>query len=366
MSVNLKEKVLGAFYGAAIGDAMGAATETLSRRRIEEVYGGRVTAFRKPAPETPASGREAGQITDAFGIPWALARQIVRRGEVDARAGVDALLEWSADADVFERFAGMTTKKVIRQLNDAAGTMNYWEYAGRLGNKLFKSHFYALSSNGAAVKAFVPGILNPGDPDRAIREAMTICMTSHDDRISISGACAVAAAASRAMEDGTSVEAMVDAAFYGAGRGLEWAPSNAMSYPGPSVPKRMEMAIRLVMKGLPKEERIALLADTLGTGPAIAETVPVALAILVCNGGETMPSIFDAVNVGDETSAIATLAGALAGALLGAKSTRAEDRRTIQEKNPLDIEETGARFCELIQARSLARDGGVAHELQER
>ena len=48
MSVNLKEKVLGAFYGAAIGDAMGAATETLSRRRIEEVYGGRVTAFRNP------------------------------------------------------------------------------------------------------------------------------------------------------------------------------------------------------------------------------------------------------------------------------------------------------------------------------
>ena len=54
MSGRLTEKALGSFYGAAVGDAMGAATESFSRRRIEEVYGGRVTTFQKPAPETPA------------------------------------------------------------------------------------------------------------------------------------------------------------------------------------------------------------------------------------------------------------------------------------------------------------------------
>ena len=356
MSGRLTEKVLGSFYGAAVGDAMGAATESFSRRRIEEVYGGRVTTFQKPAPETPAFGRRAGQITDAFGIPWSLARQIVRRGAVDARAGIDALLEWSEDPDVFERFAGMTTKKVIRQLRESAGSMNYWEYAGRLGNRLFKSHFYALSSNGAVVKAFVPGILNPGNPDQAIQDAITICMTSHDDRISISGACAVAAAASRAMEDDASVESMVDAAFYGAGEGLERAPSDAMSYPGPSVSKRLDMAIRVVMKGLPKEERIRLLADIVGTGPAIAETVPVAFALLVCNGGETMPAIVDAVNVGDETSAIAAIVGALTGARAGLSSIRPEDRRTILENNSMDIEGTGAQFCALIEKRSRMGD----------
>ena len=351
MNEGLREKVLGAFYGAAIGDAMGAATETLSRRCIVELYGCRVTTFQKPVPETPAFGRDAGQITDAFGIPWALAEQIVRRGKADARAGVDALLEWSRDPEVFERFAGMTTKKVIRQLAENSDAMNYWEYAGRLGNKLFKSHFYALSSNGAAVKAFVPGILNPGDLDRAIRDAITICMTSHDDRISLSGAGAVAAAASRAMEDTASVESVIEAAFYGAERGLEWAPAHAMSYPGPSVLKRMDMAIRLVMRGLPKEERMCLLADTVGTGPAIAETVPAALAILVCNGGAVMPSIFDAVNIGDETSAVAVIAGALAGALSGVSSTSPEDRRTVLDNNPIDIEGTGTRFCELIERR---------------
>ena len=129
-----------------------------------------------------------------------------------------------------------------------------------------------------------------------------------------------------------------------------------MSYPGPSVSKRLDMAIRIVMKGLPKEERIRLLADVVGTGPAIAETVPAAFALLVCNGGETMPAIVDAVNAGDETSAIAAIVGALAGARAGLSSIPPEDRRTILENNPMDIEGTGVQFCALIEKRNRMGD----------
>ena len=72
---------------------------------------------------------------------------------------------------------------------------------------------------------------------------------------------------------------------------------------------------------------------------------------MVCNGGAVMPSIFDAVNIGDETSAVAVIAGALAGALSGVSSTSPEDRRTVLDNNPIDIEGTGTRFCELIERR---------------
>ena len=77
---------------------------------------------------------------------------------------------------------------------------------------------------------------------------------------------------------------------------------------------------------------------------------------MVCSSGETMPAIVDAVNVGDETSAIAAIVGALAGARAGLSSIPPEDRRTILENNPMDIEGTGAQFCALIEKRNRMGD----------
>ncbi|NLC77127.1 MAG: hypothetical protein GX750_05865 [Clostridia bacterium] len=346
------EKVLGCLLGAAVGDAMGAATETKSTRQIEQIFGGRVRDFQTPPEDVPAAGRNPGQITDAFSIPYVLTNHLLRAGgKASRRLGEDALLEWGK-SEWFGPFAGMTTRKVINRLNEVQ-TMGTWAYAGQLGNKLFKGHYYALSSNGAAVKAYPVGLLNPDDVEKTIADTIELTMASHDDPLSISGACAIAAAISKGMSGQTGVYDMVQAAVYGAknGEALARKRDDVWIYPGPSVTKRIEMAIEVVLRGgeysrRPMEE----LRDLIGCGPAIAETVPTAIGLFIAHQGQAMPAIYDGVNIGDETSAIAALVGALCGVLNGAGSICEGYLEVIEAANGIDLRSQAERICDLISS----------------
>lgn len=203
----LYDKILGCLVGAAAGDALGAATELFSPRQICQIFGGPVTDFQTPPTDTLAAGRQAGQVTDAFSIPYTLCGKLLAaEGQVSRELGEDTLREWGK-SEWFEPFAGMTTRKVVKRLNQDE-RQELWSYAGHLGNKLFKSHYYALSSNGAAVKAWPAALLHPGDIERAIADTVELTMASHDDPLSISGACAMAAAINTALKPETTMYAI--------------------------------------------------------------------------------------------------------------------------------------------------------------
>lgn len=334
----MNKKILGCLLGAAVGDAMGAATETKSVRQIEKTFNGRVKGFKTPPDDTLARGRKAGQVTDAFSIPYILTNHLIKaEGKSSREVGEHALLEWG-ETEYFAPFAGMTTRNVINRLKDEQ-SMGTWAYAGRLGTKLYKSHYYALSSNGAASKAYPEGLLSHGDVEKAIADTVEITMSSHDDPYSISGACAVAAAVSEAIKEDTSVFRIVEAAKYGSVRGEELARlrEDIWIYPGPSVSKRIDMAIQIASCSGDRERAVCELRERIGSGPAIAETVPAALGILIVNQGDTMESIYDGVNMGDETSAIACIAGAIAGAYHGSDSITDGYLEIIERENQMDL-----------------------------
>ena len=48
----MHDKILGCLLGAAVGDAMGAATEMRSSNQINEYFGGKVVDFQKPPQDT--------------------------------------------------------------------------------------------------------------------------------------------------------------------------------------------------------------------------------------------------------------------------------------------------------------------------
>ena len=67
------ERVLGCFYGAAIGDAMGAATETMTPQMILDRYGAYVDQLLAPAMEPfPQAARPASSRTI---FPWPILRR---------------------------------------------------------------------------------------------------------------------------------------------------------------------------------------------------------------------------------------------------------------------------------------------------
>src|SRR5579862_6927539 len=88
--------ILGCFIGAAVGDAMGAATEKLTRGQIRERYSGPLDHFRAPTSENHAIGNRAGQITDDASQLAALAEYLIGTGGRIGTAGwARALRVWS-------------------------------------------------------------------------------------------------------------------------------------------------------------------------------------------------------------------------------------------------------------------------------
>ena len=318
---------------------MGAATEAKSTGQIKEIFGGRVESFQKPPRDVQARGRKPGQVTDAFSIPYMLTNAIVQAdGKITREIAMESLLEWG-DTEYFEPFAGMTTRKAIIEMNRQK-KMNTWDYIGHLGNKLFKGHYYALSSNGAAVKAYPAGLFSNGNVDKAIENAMEIAISSHDDPWSVSGACAIAAAICEAMKYDATVYSIVQAAKYGCAKGeaLARKRTDIHVYPGPSVAKRLDMAIDIALHTSDDKNPIEELRDRIGSGPAIAETVPTAIGIFIAERGDTMKCIYDGVNIGDETSAIASIVGALCGTFRGSKSFPEDYLDFLNMQNGFDLE----------------------------
>lgn len=318
---------------------MGAVTEAKSTGQIKEIFGGRVESFQKPPRDVQARGRKPGQVTDAFSIPYMLTNAIVQAdGKITREIAMESLLEWG-DTEYFEPFAGMTTRKAIIEMNRQK-KMNTWDYIGHLGNKLFKGHYYALSSNGAAVKAYPAGLFSNGNVDKAIENAMEIAISSHDDPWSVSGACAIAAAICEAMKYDATVYSIVQAAKYGCAKGeaLARKRTDIHVYPGPSVAKRLDMAIDIALHTSDDKNPIEELRDRIGSGPAIAETVPTAIGIFIAERGDTMKCIYDGVNIGDETSAIASIVGALCGTFRGSKSFPEDYLDFLNMQNGFDLE----------------------------
>ena len=120
----------------------------------------------------------------------------------------EALIDWSEHAVFFDRFAGPTTRLAIRRYK---------------GEKVEKSGGVELvtrqATNGAAMKISPIGLLNAGNIEQAIADAVTVTMVTHDNYLAISGACAVTAAVSRAVMPDVDVYSVLQAGLYGAREG---------------------------------------------------------------------------------------------------------------------------------------------------
>lgn len=264
------DRILGGLIGAGAGDAMGAATEARTTEQILEYFGHEVIDFEKPPMDTFGAGNEPGQLTDDFSSAYFVAKHIVDNGGiVTAKAVQEALIEWSEHAVFFDRFAGPTTRLAIRRYK---------------GEKIEKSGGVELvtrqATNGAAMKISPIGLLNAGNVDQAIQDAITVTMVTHDNYLALSGACAVAAAVSRAVMEDADVYNVLQAGLYGAKEGERIGREVARDVAGPSVVKRMEMAIDIGLgRGTPWEKMVEI-GHRIGAGLHVAEAIPSAFGFL--------------------------------------------------------------------------------------
>lgn len=95
------QKILGGLIGAAAGDAMGAATETRTRKQIEEKFGGYVTDFLAPPDDTFARGSKAGQVTDDFSVAYMTLKEVVAQGKLDDQTALAGAFEMGGYSGIF-------------------------------------------------------------------------------------------------------------------------------------------------------------------------------------------------------------------------------------------------------------------------
>lgn len=321
------DKILGCILGAATGDAMGAATETRTMNMIKRDFGGWVKGMTAPPDDCFARGRPAGSVTDDFSLAYVTARLLAGcSGKVDASLARQALLDW-ADHPEFLAFAGPTTRAAIQRLR---------------GEEIPDPDDYLAcnnhrATNGAAMKIFGAGLINPGNLEKTVRDAYTLSLPTHGNNTAISAACAVACAVSKAMEKSASLSDVIDAGLYGAAEGNRQAVEQGLECAMPSVQKRILLAVKIGGQGLPWEEAMRELAEVIGSGLAAADSVPCVFGILAATQGNTMDAITMGVNIGNDTDTIASMAGAIAGALHGTRGIPAEYLQRIDRVNGFDL-----------------------------
>lgn len=340
--MELKKKVLGCLLGAAVGDAMGAATELRSKEQIKERFGGTVRDIIPPPDDTFARGAKAGSVTDDFSLTYYTARAILdRKGVIDEETANLALLSWAEDKTFYDKYAGPTTRAAVEKIKGIEIVNPY----------AFICCDNAKASNGSAMKIAPAGLFCPGEIEEAVKAAITICRPTHNNNLSIEGACAIAAAVSEALREESNLYSVVQAGMYGARRGTELSRGTCTVLAGPSVQKRMKLAIQIGLTAADLDEATTEIADLVGSGLHISEAVPAVFGIMVAAKGDLMEAIIAAVNIGSDTDTIASMVGAVLGALCGSSAEVEKYLDLIQRVNGFDISAMAEEIAACVSSR---------------
>lgn len=356
---SVRSRITGVLVGAAIGDAMGAATELRTPAQIVADFGGTVRDF-VPAPDdTFARGCPAGSITDDFSQAYCLAEAIVAHGgiasggasggaannddasrgapggsasgvEGDAAIGRDAILAWWRD-ERYQRFAGPTTRASVDRLLGLPVEEPFFLYRG------------GQATNGAAMRIAPVGCVARSVAE-AVDTAIRVSLPTHDNHLATGAAALIAAgvrlgfdidaatAADPARPFAGLAEACADAAPGIAARARELSHP----VPGAEIEDRLRIALELAGSADDAASAALSIARAIGCGIAANEAVPAAIAILFA-AADPMDAIVAAVNAGDDADTVATMVGALAGAVFGADVFPVELVDTVERVNGLDL-----------------------------
>ncbi|MDE1145067.1 MAG: ADP-ribosylglycohydrolase family protein [Azospirillaceae bacterium] len=316
----LHDKIAGSLLLAGMGDALGAPTEQWSMAEILAAHGGPLTRFVEPTPDTfaGANAGKTGEVTDDASQMYYLARALVRGGgDLDQAGWIACLLDW-ADTSPKAGFMGPSTVGVVAALR--AGTDP--ALVGVIGRSRRKMTTIG-TTNGAAMRVAPAGLVHPGDIEGACAQTLVTCLPSHDTDVAIAAACAIAAGAAQALVT-DDIAAVVAACVEGGRRGAALAATHARVGPGPRFQARLEQALDIAATAGDDLAFLRALDERIGASVLAAESVPAAIAILAYAQGDPLRTIALSATVGNDTDSIATMAGALAGALKGATALPAD------------------------------------------
>ncbi|WP_329216316.1 ADP-ribosylglycohydrolase family protein [Streptomyces sp. NBC_01485] len=352
----LEERITGALVGAAVGDALGGPVEGYSPDRILERHGGRVHGivgpwngddWRTARPIAPYHKGD-GHITDDTLMTHALIRVYATvRDHLDAYAITDHLVP-----DL------MTTPRWIPELEAEALPLHRIFLAEKwLVTKLHYGHADPREAGvgnivncGAAMYMAPVGLVNAADPAGAYAEALDIAgahQSSYGREAAGVFAAAVAAACAPDATPESVVATCLALAKDGTREAIERVCEEAARHTDfESALTPLREAVTPYDTVGPDYRRPSLAARRPSRLHAIEE-LPVALGMLLVAGGDYRQAVLGSVNYGRDCDSIATMAGAVAGAL---GSPVPDDwSKRVAEASRLDLWQPAATLAEVTR-----------------
>lgn len=371
MTLTLEDRACGALVGAAVGDALGGPVEGWTPDQIVERHGGRVHGIVGPWHENWRTARPIapyhkgdGHVTDDTLMTHALVRVYEAvRDHLDAYAVAEHLVP-----DL------MSTPRWIPELEAEALPLQRVFLAEKwMVTRLHYAHVdprEAGSGNivncGAAMYMAPVGIANAGNPEGAYAEALDIA-GAHQSSYGREAAGVFAAAVAAACVPGASADSVVDTALSLAKDGTRAAISAVREVA--AAHRDFESALAPLRAAVAPYDSVGpdYRAPSLGARRPSRlhsiEELPVALGMLLVADGGYEASVLGAVNYGRDCDSIATMAGAIAGALGGEAAVPAAWAKQVAEASRLDLHAPAAAMAAVArEIFALDRARRRAHE----
>ncbi|MER6389606.1 ADP-ribosylglycohydrolase family protein [Streptomyces sp. NPDC059382] len=343
--LSLDDRVAGSLIGAAVGDALGGPVEGWSPDRIVERHGGRVHGIVGPWYEDWRTARPIapyhkgdGHVTDDTLMTHALVRVYESvRDHLDAYAVADHLVpdlmtnprwipELEAEALPLQRIF-LAEKWIVTRIHYAHADPRE---AGA-GN---------IVNCGAAMYMAPVGLVNAGHPAAAYAEALDVA-GAHQSSYGREAAGVFAAAVAAACAPGASAASVVETALSLAKDGTREAiaavcevAARHRDFESALAPLRAAVA---PYDSVGPDYRTPSLGARRPSRLHSIEELPVALGMLLVADGAYEESVLGAVNYGRDCDSIATMAGAMAGALGGEAVVPAGWAKQVAEASRLDL-----------------------------
>lgn len=322
----MQKRIWGVLVGGACGDAMGMATEMMSRQDIAAEFPDGVKQF-YPASKRDVFGRRfrAGEITDDTINTVLVAQMLIDTGgRPDTMRYLAYLEKWMEEnKEKSSLVAGPSTVRALEAIKKGMPI----ERAGIFG-----------TTNGSAMKISPIGIISDyRDMEQLTDNVEQICRPTHNTSVAIAGATVVAACVSYGVRGGGDIKELweiVLAAVESGGR---------RGYPFPTVLLRRRIeAVRELTAVKPKEMVLRELTDFYGTGVETIESIPAALAVIQLAGGNAWEAACLSAELGGDTDTIGAISAAICGGIR--PEFPAGTAETLESVNDLHLDELAAQL----------------------
>ena len=337
MSQKTKDRILGAFYGQALGDAFGMPSELWPRSRVMQHFGWIGCFLDGPQENDAARFFKAAQFTDDTSMAIALADSILEcRGRVDTTVIAGRILAWAESFDAFDKnVLGPTSKVALNAIKAGESIADI----PNLG-----------VTNGAAMRIMPMGCLLPTHRfDDFYAEIAAACAPTHKSDIAIAGAVVIAWAISKAV-DGQAWSEVVHT-LPEVARKAQLKNVNTFSA---SLGARIELALSVVKEECDVTEASARIYDLVGAGTTTIESVPAAIAMANLAGLDPNRCAEFCANLGGDTDTIGAMATAICGANSGIGGFNTASLQQLMDVNNVNFDTYSEEFLKYRSARSLS------------